>query len=221
MSGHAAFVVAETALAAPPLVPEIRLHLASEITPLWQATEARLAETGTAPPYWAFAWPGGQAIARLLLDQPALVAGRRVLDFAAGNIVITETPTAGREGIWVFDGTNYGLRIRIPTGIGVKWNTAITTIGNGGNSHVSTTVTYLSNQIVQINVFTFDGQHFIDSRTRVENQAGNEVNSNLANGRGLERHKATNLGFVEDLDHFLFFLEARDFDHRTAVAFRM
>ena len=85
MSEHAAFVVAETALAAPPLVPEIRLYLASEITPLWQATEARLAETGTPPPYWAFAWPGGPAIARQLLDQPALVAGRRVLDFAAGS----------------------------------------------------------------------------------------------------------------------------------------
>jgi predicted nicotinamide N-methyase len=85
MSEHASFVVAETALAAPPLVPEIRLYLASEITPLWQATEARLAETGTPPPYWAFAWPGGQAIARQLLDDPALVAGRRVLDFAAGS----------------------------------------------------------------------------------------------------------------------------------------
>jgi len=85
MSEHASFVVAETALAAPPLVPEIRLYLASEITPLWQATEARLAETGTPPPYWAFAWPGGQAIARQLLDNSALVAGRRVLDFAAGS----------------------------------------------------------------------------------------------------------------------------------------
>src|SRR5215470_1231873 len=85
MSEHASFVVAETALAAPPLVPEIKLYLASEITPLWQATEARLAETNTPPPYWAFAWPGGQAIARQLLDEPALVAGRRVLDFAAGS----------------------------------------------------------------------------------------------------------------------------------------
>src|SRR5690348_14239868 len=85
MSEYASFVVAETALAAPPLVPEIRLYLASEITPLWQATEARLAETNTPPPYWAFAWPGGQAIARQLLDEPALVAGRRVLDFAAGS----------------------------------------------------------------------------------------------------------------------------------------
>ena len=73
---------------------------------------------------------------------------------AAGNIVITETSTPGGAGIWVFDGTNYGLRIRIPTGIGVKWNTAVTTIGNGGNSHVSTTVTYIGTQTVQINVTT-------------------------------------------------------------------
>jgi len=81
----AAFVAAQTVLATPPLVPEIRLHLATEITPLWQATEARLAESGVAPPYWAFAWPGGQAVARHLLDHPALVAGKRVLDFAAGS----------------------------------------------------------------------------------------------------------------------------------------
>jgi len=85
VQGLAAFVVAQTVLAAPPLVPAIRLHLASEITPLWQATEARLDESGVAPPYWAFAWPGGQAIARHVLDHPDLVAGLRVLDFAAGS----------------------------------------------------------------------------------------------------------------------------------------
>ncbi|MFO1059002.1 MAG: 50S ribosomal protein L11 methyltransferase [Dongiaceae bacterium] len=84
-AAHAAFVRAQTALDAPPLVPEIRLHLATEVTPLWQATEATLQATGLAPPYWAFAWPGGQALARHLLDRPALVAGRRVLDFAAGS----------------------------------------------------------------------------------------------------------------------------------------
>nr|WP_245185742.1 50S ribosomal protein L11 methyltransferase [Falsiroseomonas frigidaquae] len=66
------------------MVPELRLHLATEITPIWQATEAWLAEEGIEPPFWAFAWPGGQALARTVLDQPALVAGRRVLDFAAG-----------------------------------------------------------------------------------------------------------------------------------------
>jgi len=79
-----AFVRANTALAAAPLVPEIALHLATEITPIWQATESWLAERNIEPPFWAFAWPGGQATARLLLDEPSRVAGRRVLDFAAG-----------------------------------------------------------------------------------------------------------------------------------------
>ena len=81
----AAFVLANTALEAPPLVPEIRLHLASEVVPLWQATEEQLAEQGLPPPYWAFAWAGGQALARYLLDHPGTVAGKRVLDFAAGS----------------------------------------------------------------------------------------------------------------------------------------
>jgi len=68
-----------------PLVPEIALHLASEITPIWQATETWLAAHNVAPPFWAFAWPGGQALARHALDHPACLAGRRVLDFAAGG----------------------------------------------------------------------------------------------------------------------------------------
>ena len=81
----AAFVRANTAVERPPLVPEVALHLASEVVPLWQATEADLAETGLPPPFWAFAWAGGQALARFLLDQPDWVAGKRVLDFAAGS----------------------------------------------------------------------------------------------------------------------------------------
>jgi predicted nicotinamide N-methyase len=80
----AAFVRAQTAIVAPPLVPEIRLHLATQITPLWEATEAGLAAANVAPPYWAFAWPGGQALSRYLFDHPDSVRGRRVLDFAAG-----------------------------------------------------------------------------------------------------------------------------------------
>ncbi len=79
-----AFVQAQTRLAAASLVPELRLHLADAALPLWEATEATLAETGLPPPYWAFAWPGGQALARLLLDRPELARGRRVLDFGAG-----------------------------------------------------------------------------------------------------------------------------------------
>ena len=78
------FVAAQTVVSRAPLVPEIALHLASEITPIWQATEAWLAEQNIEPPFWAFAWPGGQALARAVLDDPKLVAGKRVLDFAAG-----------------------------------------------------------------------------------------------------------------------------------------
>jgi len=78
------FVSAQTVVSRAPLVPEIALHLASEITPIWQATEAWLAEQNIEPPFWAFAWPGGQALARAVLDPPTLVAGKRVLDFAAG-----------------------------------------------------------------------------------------------------------------------------------------
>lgn len=80
-----AFIRAHTALAAPPLVPEVPMYLATEITPLWQATEAWLEHHQVPPPFWAFAWAGGQALARHVLDNPGLVAGRRVLDFATGS----------------------------------------------------------------------------------------------------------------------------------------
>jgi predicted nicotinamide N-methyase len=81
----ALFVHRNTAIAVPPLVPEIQLHLATEITPIWQATEETLARSGVPPPFWAFAWAGGQALARYVLDHPAEVAGRFVLDFGAGS----------------------------------------------------------------------------------------------------------------------------------------
>ncbi len=80
-----AFVAAHTAIGTAPMVPEIKLHLATEITPIWQATETWLEREGVAPPFWAFAWPGAQALARYVLDQPALVRGFTVLDFAAGG----------------------------------------------------------------------------------------------------------------------------------------
>ena len=79
------FVRAHTVLATAPLVPEVRLQLATEITPIWQAAESWLAQTGIAPPFWAFAWPGAQALARLVLDEPDRVRDQRVLDFAAGG----------------------------------------------------------------------------------------------------------------------------------------
>lgn len=81
---HEAFILSQTEPGTPPLVPEVTLRLASAITPIWQATEACLARANIEPPYWAFAWPGSQALARHVLDEPALARGRRVLDFAAG-----------------------------------------------------------------------------------------------------------------------------------------
>lgn len=80
-----AFVAGNTAPARPALVPEVELHLATAITPIWAATEVWLQQNNVEPPFWAFAWPGSQALARLVLDEPARVAGLRVLDFAAGG----------------------------------------------------------------------------------------------------------------------------------------
>jgi predicted nicotinamide N-methyase len=79
------FIRANTALLAPPLVPELKLHLAHEALPLWEKTEEALGEMGLPPPFWAFAWAGGQALARYVLDHPAIVAGMSVLDFASGS----------------------------------------------------------------------------------------------------------------------------------------
>ncbi len=83
--GPAEFVRHNTTVTTPPLVPEIRLHLATEVTPIWQATEESLARDGVPPPFWAFAWAGGQALARYLLDYPVTVARRTVLDFGSGS----------------------------------------------------------------------------------------------------------------------------------------
>jgi predicted nicotinamide N-methyase len=99
-----AFIRGNTAVAAPPLVPEIRLHLATEITPIWQATEESLARFGTPPPFWAFAWAGGQALARYMLDHPETVAGRTVLDVASGSgMVAIAAAMAGARSVTASD----------------------------------------------------------------------------------------------------------------------
>lgn len=82
-----AFIRQTCALMAPPLVPEVSLHLAVETVAIWEQTEEALGEMGLPPPFWAFAWAGGQALARYCLDHPDLVSGKRVLDFAAGGAV--------------------------------------------------------------------------------------------------------------------------------------
>jgi predicted nicotinamide N-methyase len=85
---YSALIRANTIVASPPLLPEIRLHLASEIVPIWEATEQHLAKLGIEPPFWAFAWAGGQALARFILDHAELVRARSVLDVASGSGLI-------------------------------------------------------------------------------------------------------------------------------------
>ena len=79
------FIRANTRLRPVPLVPEIAIFVADEAVPLWQKTEEELNEAGLPPPFWAFAWAGGQALARYVLDHAELVVGKRVLDLASGS----------------------------------------------------------------------------------------------------------------------------------------
>ncbi|ESR22569.1 class I SAM-dependent methyltransferase [Lutibaculum baratangense] len=85
LEARRAFVEANTLVLPVPHCPEIRLHVADEALPLWEKTEEELGEAGLPPPFWAFAWAGGQALARYILDNPETVSGRRVLDLGAGS----------------------------------------------------------------------------------------------------------------------------------------
>jgi predicted nicotinamide N-methyase len=99
-----AFILANTQLQAPPHTPELRLHLADEITPIWRMTEEELGELGLPPPFWAFAWAGGQALARYLLDHPNEARGRRMVDFATGSgIVAIAAARAGAAEVLAAD----------------------------------------------------------------------------------------------------------------------
>jgi predicted nicotinamide N-methyase len=104
VTDHAAFIRANTEILSPPLVPEIRLHLAHEALPIWQKTEDELATLGLPPPFWAFAWAGGQALARFILDHPASVRGRDVADLASGSgLVAIAAMKAGAASILAAD----------------------------------------------------------------------------------------------------------------------
>ena len=103
-AGLAGFITANTTPTATPLIPEITLHLGSEIAPLWQLTEDELASRGVPPPYWAFAWAGGQALARHVLDHPGQVNGRRVLDLGTGSgLVAIAAALAGAASVLAAD----------------------------------------------------------------------------------------------------------------------
>jgi|GEM_PF-57647 len=98
------FIRENTVIEPTQLVPEIPLHLATEIAPLWEATEIELAEAGLPPPFWAFAWAGGQGLARFILDNPRFVRGKRVMDFASGSgLVAIAASLAGAKEVVACD----------------------------------------------------------------------------------------------------------------------
>ncbi|MBZ6077629.1 class I SAM-dependent methyltransferase [Microvirga puerhi] len=104
IADRAAFIRAETHLLPVPYAPEIRLHVADEATALWQKTEEELGAIGLPPPFWAFAWAGGQALARYILDHPETVRGKRVLDFASGSgLVAIAAKKAGAAEVTACD----------------------------------------------------------------------------------------------------------------------
>jgi predicted nicotinamide N-methyase len=99
-----AFILENTDLMRPPHVPEIVLHLATEAHDLWLKTEEDLEKIGLPPPFWAFAWAGGQGLARHILDHPETVAGKRVLDFASGSgLVAIAAKLAGASDVLAAD----------------------------------------------------------------------------------------------------------------------
>jgi predicted nicotinamide N-methyase len=107
---RARFIRANTSIMSPPLVPEIELHLAHEAVPLWQKTEEELGELGLPPPFWAFAWAGGQALARHVLDHADLVRGRRVIDLASGSgLVGLAAMKAGAASVLAADIDGFSL----------------------------------------------------------------------------------------------------------------
>lgn len=98
------FIRVHTVVEAPKLVPEIRMRLATEVTPLWHATWSYLQQIDIEPPFWAFAWVGGQALARYILDNPQTVAGFDVLDIGSGGgIVSIAAAMAGAEHVTALD----------------------------------------------------------------------------------------------------------------------
>jgi predicted nicotinamide N-methyase len=97
-------IEAGTELAPVPLVPEIRLHQGSDPISLWQRAELAAGQTGLDPPFWAFAWAGGQALARYLLDHPGAVAGRHAIDLASGSgLVAIAAAMAGAAAVTAYD----------------------------------------------------------------------------------------------------------------------
>lgn len=106
----AGFIKRETRLRPVPHTPEIAIYVADEATDLWQRTEEELGAIGLPPPFWAFAWAGGQALARYILDHPEIVKGKRVLDFASGSgLVAIAAAKAGAANVLACDIDSFAI----------------------------------------------------------------------------------------------------------------
>jgi len=124
----AGFIRANTRLLPVPLVPEISLHVADEAVPLWSKTEEELGEAGLPPPFWAFAWAGGQALARYVLDHREHVAGRAVLDLASGSgLVAIAAMKAGATRVIGYDIDAFA---RVAIGINAADNDVVVEAGS-------------------------------------------------------------------------------------------
>lgn len=128
LSGAEAFIRANTRLRPVPHVPEISLYVADEAVPLWQKTEEELGEMGLPPPFWAFAWAGGQALARYILDHPETVLGKRVLDLASGSgLVAIAAMKAGAAEVIANDIDEFATAaIELnagANGVSIRWET--------------------------------------------------------------------------------------------------
>jgi predicted nicotinamide N-methyase len=107
---HDAFIQENTRILSPPLIPEIKLHLAEESVPIWLKTEEQLGEINVPPPYWAFAWAGGQALARYLLDHPECCRGKNVIDLGAGSgMTAIAAAMTGASTVLAADIDNFAL----------------------------------------------------------------------------------------------------------------
>jgi predicted nicotinamide N-methyase len=117
---RATFIKSNTTVIAAPLVPEIMLHLAHEAVPLWQKTEEELGEMGLPPPFWAFAWAGGQALARYVLDHPNVVRDKRILDLATGSGLVAIA--AAKSGALLVTAADIDAYAVVATGLNAALN---------------------------------------------------------------------------------------------------
>jgi predicted nicotinamide N-methyase len=126
----AEFIRAHTRPVRPSLVPEVQLLVATDVVALWEAMEVEQGRTEQDPPFWAAAWPGGQALARYVLDHPDLVAGRTVLDLGAGSgLVAVAAVLAGATRVVASEVDRFGLAA-IPENAALNGVTGIEPVGD-------------------------------------------------------------------------------------------